>query len=201
MPHGASFMFGGPKSGPAVWTMVLNPMMGYLRSDYVARVDDDLMIGTRFDLNAYSYQSDWTLGAEYILRRSPEEDTNEGPSSMRERVGVWVNPNSTSNVSLRDHELPPALPTKPHQVSPQQSETPVEPESDAKALSSVEPSASTSMFLGLLKARLSMSGILSLLWEGHWRRCLVSVGLQSHLQSHAVSHLGVEIKYLSDTQG
>ena len=201
MPHGASFMFGGPKSGPAVWTMVLNPMMGYLRSDYVARVDDDLMIGTRFDLNAYSYQSDWTLGAEYILRRSPEEDTNEGPSSMRERVGVWVNPNSTSNVSLRDHELPPAPPTKPHQVSPQQSENPAEPESDAKALSSSEPSASTSMFLGLLKARLSMSGILSLLWEGHWRRCLVSVGLQSHLQSHAVSHLGVEIKYLSDTQG
>ena len=201
MPHGASFMFGGPKSGPAVWSMVLNPMMGYLRADYIARVDDDLMIGTRFDLNAYSYQSDWTLGAEYILRRSPEEDTNEGPSSMRERVGVWVNPNSASNVSLRVHELPPAPPTKPHQVSPQQSETPVEPESDAKALSSSEPSASTSMFLGLLKARLSMSGILSLLWEGHWRRCLVSVGLQSHLQSHAVSHLGVEIKYLSDTQG
>ncbi|WFD14708.1 Mitochondrial distribution and morphology protein 10 [Malassezia arunalokei] len=144
-------------------------MMGYLRADYIARVDDDLMIGTRFDLNAYSYQSDWTLGAEYILRRSPEEDTNEGPSSMRERVGVWVNPNSTSNVSLRDHELPPAPPPKPHQVPSPQSGKSDDPESDATALSATEPSASTSMFLGLLKARLSMSG--------------------------------VEIKYLSDTQG
>lgn len=253
LPQGAANMFGGPKSAPAVASLTLNPIMGYVRTAYTARIDDDLLLCTRFDLNVFSFESDLALGAEYNLRRTPDEDTYETASSLRERVGVWTMPGASLNVSLRDREsssltLPAptldasahieqseetpgesvpskhasstsaALPTLVSKPSPElrsgTSNLSSSPSSSRSltsstspshtllpALASVEPPATpaTSLFLGLLKARISTSGIFSLLWEGHWRRCLVSVGLQSNLLSHAVSNLGVEIKYLSDT--
>lgn len=253
LPQGAANMFGGPKSAPAVASLTLNPIMGYVRTAYTARIDDDLLLCTRFDLNVFSFESDLALGAEYNLRRTPDEDTYETASSLRERVGVWTMPGASLNVSLRDREsssltLPaptldasahveqseetlgesvpskhasstsaaiPTLVSKPSpelrsgtsnlSSSPSSSRSLTSSTSPSHtllpALASVEPPATpaTSLFLGLLKARISTSGIFSLLWEGHWRRCLVSVGLQSNLLSHAVSNLGVEIKYLSDT--
>lgn len=189
---------------------MLNPMMGYARAAYAARIDDDLIVCTRYDLNAFSYHSDWTLGFEYILHRPPEDDLqNELPTSMRERVGVWVHPNTTTGTSLRDQDMPasPAVMSRIEAAPQSEPQMPLMSESDNNfcgkppllTKSDAPPPPPLPWFLGQIKARLSTSGILSLLWEGHWRRCLVSVGLQSHFLSQAVSHLGVEIKYLSDT--
>jgi distribution and morphology protein 10 len=44
-------------------------MMGHISSAYSARVSRDLSLSTRFDFNVYSYESEWTMGAEWWLRR------------------------------------------------------------------------------------------------------------------------------------
>lgn len=38
---------------------------------YAARVSRDLALCSRFDFNVYSYDSEWTMGAEWWMRRAP----------------------------------------------------------------------------------------------------------------------------------
>lgn len=222
MPHGAASTLGWAASAcPAVASVTLNPMMGYLRAAYAARIDDDLLLCTRYDFNVYSYQSDWAVGIEYKLRRIGDDE--DVPSlAMRERLGVWASPQGNAAVSLREAPLP--LEAGPAST-PADSTTAAVPEArplrvaDKKhsptsvdilpSLSSrtprrardgtEEPGSLGSARMGALKARLSASGLFSLLWEGYWRRCLVSVGLRSQLPTPASSVLGVEIMYLART--
>lgn len=186
MPHGAASALGWPaRTRPAVASVTLNPMMGYLRAAYAARIDDELLLCTRYDFNVYSYLSDWAVGVEYKLRRMGDEESMDVPAStMRERVGVWVAPHGNA-ASLR--ETPAAVDDKPASAND-------------RGMDAVEPGAlGSSTRMGLLKARLSASGLFSLLWEGYWRRCLVSVGLRTQLPTPAGSTLGVEIMYLART--
>lgn len=44
--------------------------MGHLSTAYAARVSRDLALCSRFDFNMYSYESEWTMGAEWWIRRS-----------------------------------------------------------------------------------------------------------------------------------
>jgi len=44
--------------------------MGHMSGAYTAHVSRDLSLSTRFDFNVYSYESEWTMGAEWWLRRS-----------------------------------------------------------------------------------------------------------------------------------
>ncbi|EPQ59366.1 mitochondrial distribution and morphology protein 10 [Gloeophyllum trabeum ATCC 11539] len=69
---------------PTTITALFNPMMGHISGAYAARVSRDLSVCSRFDLNVYSYESEWTMGAEWWLRRKPvlhEEDTLDAKSS------------------------------------------------------------------------------------------------------------------------
>lgn len=45
-------------------------MLGHITGAYVARVSRDLSLASRFDFNVYSYQSEWTVGAEWWTRRN-----------------------------------------------------------------------------------------------------------------------------------
>ena len=45
-------------------------MMGHISTAYAARVSRDLSLCSRFDFNVYSYESEWTMGAEWWIRRS-----------------------------------------------------------------------------------------------------------------------------------
>lgn len=208
MPQGAAYAVGATSSpaSPAVATLTLNPMMGHVRASYAAQLDDDVLVSTRYDFNVYSYQSDWTLGAEYRLHRLPEDDRASFSSvdsasspTQRERVGVCAMPKDDVHMSLRDTKLDPALPS-----------TPVQPRTPAilRAAASDDTSArtttgttATTPYLGILKARLSATGLLALLWEGAWHRCLLSVGVKASLSSLQPTPplLGVEVLYLSDT--
>ncbi|KAI0265137.1 mitochondrial distribution and morphology protein 10 [Gloeopeniophorella convolvens] len=59
-----------PPSQPATTiTALFNPMLGHISGAYTAQVSRDLALSSRFDFNAYSYESEWTLGAEWWLRR------------------------------------------------------------------------------------------------------------------------------------
>jgi mitochondrial distribution and morphology protein 10 len=58
-------------------------MMGHLSTAYAARVSQDLALCSRFDFNMYSYESEWTMGAEWWIRRGLRKILDEdGRSSL-----------------------------------------------------------------------------------------------------------------------
>src|SRR5229473_1139277 len=106
---------------PTTITALFNPMMGHMSGAYTAQVSRDLSLSTRFDFNVYSYESEWTMGAEWWLRRSRSkpgfngtmiDDTSALPSSSlfsealtspHGVTGVVKARASTSNVSTFFH--------------------------------------------------------------------------------------------------
>lgn len=101
---------------PTTITALFNPMMGHMSGAYTAHVSRDLSLSTRFDFNAYSYESEWTMGAEWWLRRSRSKPVSNGtsvddtfslpssslfsdaPMSLHDVTGVVKARASTSNV-------------------------------------------------------------------------------------------------------
>ncbi|KAF8506008.1 mitochondrial distribution and morphology protein 10 [Russula emetica] len=63
---------------PTTITALFNPMMGHMSGAYTAQVSRDLSLSTRFDFNVYSYESEWTMGAEWWLRRSRSKSGSNG---------------------------------------------------------------------------------------------------------------------------
>lgn len=59
-----------PPQPPTTITALFNPMMGHVSTAYAAKVSRDLSLCSRFDFNVYSYASEWTMGAEWWMRRS-----------------------------------------------------------------------------------------------------------------------------------
>jgi len=60
-----------PSQPPTTITALFNPMLGHISGAYSAHVSRDLSLSSRFDFNVYSYESEWTVGAEWWMRRSP----------------------------------------------------------------------------------------------------------------------------------
>jgi mitochondrial distribution and morphology protein 10 len=92
-------------------------MLGHVSAAYAARVTRDLSLCSRFDFNVYSYESEWTMGMEWWMRRaksklSMEPQDAEGepetsmlspmllPEAQNEVVGVVKARASTTTVSL-----------------------------------------------------------------------------------------------------
>ncbi|KAJ7499132.1 mitochondrial distribution and morphology protein 10 [Mycena latifolia] len=65
---------GPPSQPPTTITALFNPMLGHMSGAYSARVSRDLSLSSRFDFNVYSYESEWTMGAEWWMRSSPSQD-------------------------------------------------------------------------------------------------------------------------------
>jgi len=100
---------------PTTITALFNPMMGHMSGAYTAQVSRDLSLSTRFDFNVYSYESEWTMGAEWWLRRSRSKPVSNGtmiddtyvlppssffsdaPMSLHDVTGVVKARASTSN--------------------------------------------------------------------------------------------------------
>ncbi|KAG9017007.1 Mitochondrial distribution and morphology protein 10 [Tulasnella sp. JGI-2019a] len=72
----ASSSFSQP---PTTLTATLNPMMGHISTAYAARVSRDLALCSRFDFNVYSYESEWTMGTEWWIRRAGKGKEKELP--------------------------------------------------------------------------------------------------------------------------
>lgn len=98
-----------PSQPPTTITALFNPMLGHMSGAYSARVSRDLSLSSRFDFNVYSYESEWTMGAEWWVRRASQsaEDREDDPISIPplidvtkgEIVGVVKARASTNNVS------------------------------------------------------------------------------------------------------
>jgi distribution and morphology protein 10 len=64
---------------PTTVTCLFNPMLGHISTAYTAKTSRDLALSTRFDFNVYSFESEWTMGGEYWLRRKPHFDEDKSP--------------------------------------------------------------------------------------------------------------------------
>lgn len=69
-------------------------MLGHMSGAYAARVSRDLSLASRFDFNMYSYESEWTMGAEWWLRRAPSTEADEGAEPIPSLVS---DPTNTTN--------------------------------------------------------------------------------------------------------
>lgn len=49
---------------------------------YTARVSRDLALSSRFDFNVYSFESEWAMGVEWWLRRSPPSSLDSEPPDV-----------------------------------------------------------------------------------------------------------------------
>lgn len=65
------------RSPPTTITALFNPMLGHISAAYTAKVSRDLALSSRFDFNMYSFESEWTMGAEWWLRRPPRAPTDD----------------------------------------------------------------------------------------------------------------------------
>jgi len=74
-------------------------MLGYVATAYTAQVSRDLSLSSRFEFNVYSFESDWTMGAEWWLRGYRNDVADQ--LTEQEVCGVLKARGSTSNsVSL-----------------------------------------------------------------------------------------------------
>lgn len=71
-----------PSQPPTTITALFNPMMGHVSAAYAAKVSRDLSLCSRFDFNVYSYASEWTMGAEWWMRRSLSQPISDGDTSQ-----------------------------------------------------------------------------------------------------------------------
>ncbi|KAN0060862.1 Mitochondrial distribution and morphology protein 10 [Thecaphora frezii] len=198
-----------PSQPPTVLTATLNPMMGHLSMAYAARVARDLAVASRFDFNVYSYESEMSVGVECWLRRSVARAPTHGtereqqqlaPPTSDARDALAARPTTTSHSTPSgpsSHSLP--LPTlRPNEPALSLQDPCPPPASGPRPLGAIT---------GVLKARLSTSSDIRLLWQGRLRNCLVALGVRADLGAAApptsgipngiVKSVGVEVMYFS----
>ncbi|KAH7904141.1 hypothetical protein BJ138DRAFT_1073677 [Hygrophoropsis aurantiaca] len=168
---------GPPSQPPTTITALFNPMMGHLSAAYAARVSRDLSLCSRFDFNVYSYDSEWTMGAEWWMRRGAPKvpDASDEEDAM---LDSFVHTDTTP---------------KPEQIIKPEMPAQVEPTSQPDHLDS------TADIRGVVKARISTNNNVSLMWEGRIKQMLVSLGVVSDLSSRSkpIKAIGLELSYFS----
>ncbi|KAG8851635.1 Mitochondrial distribution and morphology protein 10 [Serendipita sp. 411] len=68
------YMSSAASQPPTTVTAVMNPILGHFSAAYASQVSQDLAVCSRFDFNAYSYESEWTIGAEWWVRKQIKEE-------------------------------------------------------------------------------------------------------------------------------
>ncbi|KAB5596259.1 Distribution and morphology protein [Ceratobasidium theobromae] len=174
-----------PAQTPTTLTATFNPMMGHMSAAYAARASRDLALCSRFDFNIYSYESEWTMGAEWWLRRGAAP-----PEKGASVEGENDEPVILDDMAPPGQDTPSAFPTG--------------------SISSLSGEVT-----GVVKARISTSSVslyppsiasfrtfiqdISLMWEGRVRNMLVSLGVVSDLsnRSKPIRSIGLELSYFS----
>ncbi|KAG8969976.1 Mitochondrial distribution and morphology protein 10 [Tulasnella sp. 419] len=89
-----------PSQPPTTLTATYNPIMGHISTAYAARVSQDLSLCSRFDFNIYSYDSEWTMGAEWWMRRTSfkgkGKETDVVPKTAQGSIPVTLADHQTS---------------------------------------------------------------------------------------------------------
>ncbi|SPO22262.1 related to Mitochondrial distribution and morphology protein 10 [Ustilago trichophora] len=235
----------GPSQPPTVITATLNPMMGHLSTAYAARMARDVVVCSRFDFNVYSYESEWTVGAEYWLRSaghshshplaapSPsapaignvhEEKELVRPVASAQTLSLRDSPNlltnsttsetNANNVDAASYSLRPVDPS-PSSL-PSTAALPPGPITPPASTSPSTLQTLLSPITGVLKARISTTSDIRLLWQGRLSNCLLSLGVKADLSPSSptasslssqnvgkmgiVKSIGLEVMYFSAAQ-
>lgn len=85
---------GQPSQPPTTITALFNPMLGHMSGAYSAQVSRDLCLSSRFDFNVYSFESEWTMGTEWWIRRSSSVDASVDYNSSADPLPLEM-PNLT----------------------------------------------------------------------------------------------------------
>lgn len=203
-----------PSQPPTVITATLNPMMGHLSMSYAARMSRDVAACSRYDFNVYSYDSELTFGFEYWLRaasapmfasstvsRSSEADALDKLVPVRPLVAIspdWsLRENATPSIHITGEET--SAPSTLRDVPSQQDALQSKPSNPLDTFSGPQKGSAASGIIGLVKARISSTMDISLMWEGRLRNSLISAGCRGNLHNRArpVSSIGLEIMYFS----
>jgi len=56
----------------SVFTLVSNPVMGFISSTYTSTIAKGMYMSTRYNFNVYSYKSDLAFGVEYNPEKSDQ---------------------------------------------------------------------------------------------------------------------------------
>lgn len=100
-------------SFPYTMTLTLNPIIGALASTYSVKPTSNLALSSRFDFNVYSWESQYTLGAEIwrgqrsgLTKNKVSEDgsttDHDGLAWARERTKDWF---SADERALKDQRV------------------------------------------------------------------------------------------------
>lgn len=155
---------------PLTATLTLNPLMGNFSATYAVKAGEDLALCSRFEFNAYSYESELVLGCE-LWRRSFRLPVRGG-RSMAAKL-AW----------LSEEEMFPPAPDAP--------KGPV----GLRANGEEEKGEVT----GVFKGRVDEKGRVGVVWEGRVKDLLVCVGstLDLRRRDQPFRSLGVELQYSS----
>lgn len=147
--------------------------MGNFSATYAVKAGEDIALCSRFEFNAYSYESELVLGCELWRRRV--KLPIRGGRSMAAKL-AW----------LSEEEMFP--PSAPSDASPQGSK-------GARGNSVPERGEVTGVFKGRVDEKLRVGVV----WEGRVKDLLVCVGstLDLRRRDQPFRSLGVELQYSS----
>lgn len=161
-------------SPPTTLTLLYNPLMGFLSTAYSAQITPHLVLSSRYGVNVYSYESDLTIGGEWWIGSGRGKGGWRGLAGhpLGEEAGVFgkTEPQEEATLSLEKVAMDQRPNHDPHDRD------------------------------GVLKARVSGNGLISLLYESRIRKCLVSIGVVSDLSSRSspIRAMGLEVQYFSE---
>ena len=135
---------------PTICTATFSPITGHLTAAYSSKVSRDVALCSRFTFNINSYESEWTMGGEWWLRKKPQP-----PQPLEPLVGV-----GSDSVTKETESLPLSGPSP----SP---ETFTLSESTESSLSQ-----ETGQVQGVVKARISTSSVRRISFKHDFRPLL-----------------------------
>ncbi|KAK9239292.1 hypothetical protein V1525DRAFT_398377 [Lipomyces kononenkoae] len=156
---------------PMTMTVTLNPIMGQLSATYAVKSATNTTFASRLDFNAFSYESDLTLGCE-LWKHSAANPTAPDPDFVAREQDALMMPSEHAPTSHT--------------------------ESSAKNAES-ESAKRTFVDEAVWKARVSTSSpTIRLLWEGRIKAFLFSLGAEIDVRpGQGVQTFGVELQYAS----
>ncbi|KFY09137.1 hypothetical protein V492_05585, partial [Pseudogymnoascus sp. VKM F-4246] len=163
---------------PLTATLTLNPLMGNFSATYAVKAGEDLALCSRFEFNAYSYESELVLGCE-LWRRSFRLPVRPG-RSMAAKLAWRLDDEA---VALQE---PGGGAAQGSQGAPM-------------GVGSAKVGAERGEVTGVFKGRLDEKGRVGVVWEGRVKDLLVCVGstLDLRRRDQPFRSLGVELQYSS----
>ena len=181
-PESASNSKCPPTQPPTTITAYFTPVTGHFSTAYAARVSRDLALCSRFSFNVYDYESDWTMGGEWWLRR---------------RKPVLPESATPSTVLDQPTTFPVAMSLSEGTDPPQYRFT-----DEIQGVVKARVSTSSVSLLSILSLCFGLTDLfqnVALMWEGRIRNALVSFGIISNLvnRSKPITAVGLELAYFS----